>query len=237
MKSKFLILIPFIVLLAACSDRPTAKQIEAEGEKYATISAADQAALDAKQTRIASEHQEAYRQERRAYWSMIWQKGITAVVLSMYLVVFATGISAAALIWNTQKAFSHFVLLRASVLPMLPNGTRPAIIMPTQKSLLESITYDKAFRISGTRYRLVDSQTGESCWMDMDKQAHAPGLEILRQAIMLYVPAHEQGKTAMFSNKGQVARAIGESTLEPPSNPNMVLDLKAIKDSLLLEDK
>ena len=233
-KTKLLILLILSFWLVACDGQPTAKQIKAQGEKYATIQASNQAALDAEQARIAEANAEAYKQERRAYWSLVWQKSINAVVISMYIIILGMGISTSSLIWNTQKAFSHFVTLRASLLPVQDNGVRPALVFPTQRSLLESITYDKAFRITDTKYHLVDAQTGEHALIDLNKPATAPGMEILRQALLLYVPARQQRRTALASGDGKVAHAIGESTLDIPENHN-VINLEEIKQALLTE--
>lgn len=234
------ILIFGLMILAGCDlnvNWKTAKQIEAEGKKYAIEQQADQDNLNQEQYReYLSEKrkaEEAYKAERRQYWLEVWNSAKWIVTGSFYGIVVTLAISSAAFLWNFQKAASHFVLVRASLLPVQANGARPALILPKYKSLLQSLTYDKAFRITDTIYKFVDTQTGEFTDIDIRKPATAPGLEILRQAITLYVPTHAQQKTMKFSPDGHVARAIGESIIDIPSNPQTVIDLDAIKKALI----
>jgi len=227
-KAKYSYIFLFLLFaLSACSGQPTARQIAAEGEKYAMQSQADQDALNAKQARMEAANLEAYRQERRVYWGRAWDRVFGAVVIGGFFFAFSVFFSGAALVWNVQKAASHFVMVRASILPVQANGVRPALVYPEYKSLLHSLTYDKAIRITDTKYHLVDSQTGEHCLMNLNKEASTIGMELLRQAIMVYLPTRAQVKSSVFSGGGDIAEAIGHSDMSIPGPT--IIDLEEVK--------
>jgi len=219
------------ILLFALSACTWPSEVDPEKIAYGEqiISQAEQDALDAEQARIEAANLEVYRQERRVYWGKVWGKVFGAVVAGAYFFALSVFFSGSVLAWNIQRAASHIIMIRASILPVQANGARPALVFPETKSLLESITYDKAFRITDTKYHLVDTQTGEHCTMNLDKLATSAGLEILRQAINIYLPSKAQVQSSLTAPKGGVARHIGETSIQLPG-PS-IIDLEEVKRS------